>query len=84
MTLRMLILTSKLLKAPFNQTIERCVSLLLNGKYSSLAHCERYLIFLFFSDFFLVIILVRMQMTLKIASFLFEMNCFNSNEMFLI
>ena len=29
-----------------------CVSLLLNGKYSSLTHCERYLIFLFFSDFF--------------------------------
>ena len=27
-------------------------SLLLNGKYSSLTHCERYLIFLFFSDFF--------------------------------
>ena len=49
-TLRMLILTSKLLKEPFNRTID--VSLLLNGKYSSLTHCECYLIFLFFSDFF--------------------------------
>ena len=29
-----------------------CVSLLLNGKYSSLRYCERYFIFLFFSDFF--------------------------------
>ena len=28
-----------------------CVSLLLNGKYSSLTHCERYLIFPFFSDY---------------------------------
>ena len=28
-----------------------CVSLLLNGKYSSLTHCERYLIFLFFRDY---------------------------------
>ena len=43
-TLRMLILTSKLLEEPFNRTID--VSLLLNGKYSSLTHCERYLIFL--------------------------------------
>ena len=35
--------------------------------------------------FFLVIILVGMQLTLKIvSSFLFEMNCFNWNEMFLI
>ena len=30
------------------------VSLLLNGKYSTLTHCECYLIFLFFSDFFSV------------------------------
>ena len=30
------------------------VSLLLNGKYSTLTHCECYLIFLFCSDFFSV------------------------------
>ena len=30
-----------------------CVSLLLNGKYSSLTHCKRYLITPFFSDLFL-------------------------------
>ena len=28
-----------------------CVSLLLNGEYSSLTHCELYLIFLFLSDY---------------------------------
>ena len=39
-----------------------CLSLL-----SSLTHCERYLIFLFLSDFFSVIILVRMQLTSKIV-----------------
>ena len=47
-----------------------CVSLLLNGKYSSLTHCKRYLIFLLFSD------LRRMQLTLKIVSF------FIRNELF--
>ena len=30
-----------------------CVSLLLNGKFSSLTHCKRYLITPFFSDLFL-------------------------------
>ena len=29
-----------------------CCFLLLNGKYLSITHCECYLIFLFFSDFF--------------------------------
>ena len=60
-----------------------CVSLLLNGKYSSITHWERYLTFLFF----LVIFLLRMQSTLKIVCFCFlkiEMDCFNWNEMFLI
>ena len=28
-----------------------CVSLLSNGKYSSLTHCERFLIFLLFGDY---------------------------------
>ena len=28
------------------------LNLILNGKLSSLTHCEPYLIFLFFSDFF--------------------------------
>ena len=43
-------------------------SLLLNGKYSSLTHCKRYLIFLLFSD------LRRMQLTLKIVSSFFIRN----------
>ena len=42
-----------------------CVSLLSNGKYSSIAHWERYLIFLSF----LVLFLLRMQLTLKIVFF---------------
>ena len=60
-----------------------CVSLLLNGKYSSITHWERYLI----SLSFLVIFLLRTQSTLKIVCFWFlkiEMDCFNWNEMFLI
>ena len=58
-----------------------CVSLLLNDKYSSLTHCEHYLIFLFFSDF-----LSKNAIDLENSFFLFllEMNCFNWNEMFLI
>ena len=46
-------------------------SLLSNGKYSSVTLCERYLIFLLFSD------LRRMQLTLKIVS-----SFFIGNELF--
>ena len=58
-----------------------CVSLLLNGKYSSLTHCERYLIFLFFRDY-----LSKNATDLENTSFFFllEKNCFNWNEMLLI
>ena len=75
-TLRMLILTSKLLKELFNQTTD----VILNGKYSSIAHWERYLKFpLFFSDF-----LIKNTIDLENSSFfkkskwivLIEMKCF--------
>ena len=58
-----------------------CVSLLLNGKYSSLTHCERYLFFLFFSDY-----LTKNVINLENSFFffLFERNGFNWNEMFVI
>ena len=58
-----------------------CVSLLLNGKLSSLTHCV--LNAVWFSSFlvicFLAIILVRMQLTLKIVP-----SFFSPNESFLI
>ena len=59
-----------------------CVSLLLNGKYSSLTHCERYLIFLFFSDFFSDFPSKNAIDHENSFFFLIEMNCFNWNEMF--
>ena len=58
-----------------------CVSLLSNGKYTSTTHWERYLIFLFFSDF-----LSKNAIDLE-NSFFFkkiEMACFNWKEVFLI
>ena len=70
-TLRMLILTSKLLKEPFISIGLLMCSFLLNGKYSSLTHCERYLIFLF-----LVIFLVMFSHYLSKNAIDFENSFF--------
>ena len=76
-TLRMLILTSKFLKEPFNRTSD-LFPLLLNGKYSSLIHCERYLIFPrvfpLFSDYHST---NAIDLENNFLSFLIEMNFFN-------
>ena len=55
------------------QSVNWCVSLLLNGKYSSITHWERQLFFLFFSDF-----LIKNAIDLENSFFfLIEMDCFN-------
>ena len=51
------------------QSVNWCVSLLLNGKYSSITHWERQLFFLFFSDF-----LIKNAIDLENSFFFFDRN----------
>ena len=51
-----------------------CVSLLLNGRYSSLTHCERCLIFIFFSDLFFSNYLSKNAIDLENCFFFFGRN----------